>query len=108
MYKLVNVYDVEIEGNMIIDAKVDFIATLKDNNDKTIIEAYKKYCNEFSFFRPNGYFMVWELDDNFENAKCINVIFDSDNNEPWVDCVEWDFRVVSSVAANNIGINLIV
>ena len=42
MYKLVNVYDVEIEGTMVIDAKVDFIATLKDNNDKTIIESYKK------------------------------------------------------------------
>ena len=52
--------------------------------------------------------MVWKLDDNFENAKCINVIFDSDNNEPWVDCAEWDFRVVSSVAARKIRINLIV
>lgn len=103
MYKLVNIYDVEFDGNMVIDARVRFITTLENDSDEIIIKAYKEYnC----FLHDNGTFMVWKLDDKFENAECINVVFDSDPEDIWVDCAEWDFRVISSVAAREIGINL--
>lgn len=103
MYKLVKVYDIKFNSNMVVDARVRFIATLENNSDETIIKAYKEYnC----FLHDDGQFMVWRLDNKFENAECINVVFDSDSNDPWVDCAEWDLRIISSVAAREIGIKL--
>lgn len=97
MYKLVKLYDVKSCENEIIGAKAEFICDVEyDFDEETVLGLRDELVNELineNKYNTSDIFVIWNMEDSL--VTCEYVLFDD-----FVDVAEWDYRVISSVAAN--------
>lgn len=97
MYKLVRLYDVKSYGNEVTGAKAELICDVENDFDEEEVlglrdKVLEELANE-NEYNTSGIFVIWDIEDDV--ATCEYVLFDD-----FVDVAEWDYRVISSVAAN--------
>lgn len=92
MLKLVKLSNIKYNRNIVYNSDVEFITDVPDDFDEDAVLGIRDEIDDFD----DGIFALWRIEDNV--VSCEHVLFDD-----FIDCAEWDFRVISAVAADSLG-----
>ena len=93
MLKLVRLSNIKYDGNVVVNAESEFICDLYDNFDEDAVLGIRDDIDD----NDGSIFVIWDIDEE-DLVTCEYVVFDN-----FVDVAEWDFRVISAVAADELG-----
>lgn len=92
MLKLVRLYNIKYNGNIVYNSDAEIICDVPDEFDEDAVLGIRDEIDD----EDGSIFVLWRIEDNV--VSCENVLFDN-----FIDCAEWDFRVISAVAADSLG-----
>lgn len=92
MLKLVRLNNIKYNGNVVYDTDVELICDMPDVFDEDAVLGFRDEIDD----EDGSIFVLWRIEDNV--ASCEYVVFDN-----YIDYAEWDFRVISAVAADSLG-----
>ena len=92
MLKLVRLSNIKYNENVVYSSDVEFICDVPDDFDEDEVLKIRDGIDDCD----DSIFVLWKIEDDV--VSCKNVLFDN-----FIDCAEWDFRVISAVAADSLG-----
>ena len=92
MLKLVRLDNIKYNGNIVYNSDAEFICDVPDDFDEDAVLGIRDEIDD----DDGSIFVLWRIENNV--VSCENVLFDD-----FIDCAEWDFRVISAVAADGLG-----
>ena len=93
MLKLVRLNNIKYNRNVVTNADAEFICDIPDKFDEDAVLGIKDDIDDKN---DDSIFVLYRIKDDL--VTCENVLFND-----FIDCAEWDFRVISAVAAENLG-----
>ena len=92
MLKLVRLNNIKYNGNVVYNSDVEFICDIPDDFDEDAILGIRDEIDD----DDGSIFVLWRIEDNL--VSCEYVLLGG-----FIDFAEWDFRVISAVAADSLG-----
>lgn len=92
MLKLVRLNNIIYKDNTVVDVDSEFICDIPDDFDEDTVLGIRDEIDD----GDDSIFVLWRIEDDL--VTCENVLFDD-----FIDIAEWDFRVISAVAADGLG-----
>lgn len=93
MFKLVRLNNIKYNGNIVTNADAEFICDIPDKFDEDAILGIRDYLEDKN---DDSIFVLWKIKDDL--VTCEYVLFDD-----FIDFAEWDFRIISAVAVDGLG-----
>lgn len=92
MLKLVRLNNIIHKDNVVVDVDSEFICDVPDDFDEDAVLGIRDEIDD----GDDSIFVLWRIEDDL--VTCENVLLGD-----FIDIAEWDFRVISAVAADELG-----